>query len=139
LDLRKSNIEDENSGFSSTSTNLSNPSMVCQVPSKTGGVQVAALENDVNSLKLDLSMQAAIGRIFLSIHYMHTFKFQSHILFYQETEIALTISLKKIQTMMTKLPVFQENVILPLKPRIVRKDMLLRNLIPFTAEFILNL
>jgi hypothetical protein len=60
-------------------------------------------------------------------------------LFYQETEIALTISLKKIQTMMTKLPVFQENVILPLKPRIVRKDMLLRNLIPFTAEFILNL
>ena len=40
--------------------------MVCQVPSKTGGIQVAALENDVNSLtKLDLSMQAAIGRIFL--------------------------------------------------------------------------
>ena len=44
--------------------------MVCQVPSKTGGVQVAALENDVNSLKLDLSMQAAIGRI-LFINTLH--------------------------------------------------------------------
>ena len=45
--------------------------MVCQVPSKTGGIQVAALENDVNSLtKLDLSMQAAIGRI-LFINTLH--------------------------------------------------------------------
>nr|CAH0105403.1 unnamed protein product [Daphnia galeata] len=61
LDLRKSNIEDENSGHSSTLMNLSNPSMVYQVPSKTAGVQVAALEKDINAVKLDLSMQAAFG------------------------------------------------------------------------------
>ena len=64
MDVRKSNIEDENSGHSSTLMNLSNPSMVYQVPSKTGGVQVAALEKDINAVKLDLSMQAAFGRIF---------------------------------------------------------------------------
>ena len=50
--------------------NLSNPSMVYQVSSKTGGVQVAALEKDINSVKLDLSMQAALGRI-LFINTLH--------------------------------------------------------------------
>ena len=50
--------------------NLSNPSMVYQVSSQTGGVQVAALEKDINSVKLDLSMQAALGRI-LFINTLH--------------------------------------------------------------------
>ena len=115
--------------------------MVCQVPSKTGGVQVAALEKWREFFETRSEHASCYRSNFVYQYITCTHSNFNLILCSQETEIALTISLKKIQTMMTRLPVFQENVILPLKPRIVRKnkDILLRNLIPFTAEFILNL